>query len=207
MIATHNPGKVREVREALYSLPIQLRDLDEFPHVSSVAEIGETYRENALLKAVGYAKQTGVCALADDSGLEVDSLGGMPGVLSARFAGEDASDRDRVQKLLTNVARAKDADRRARFVCCMVLAGWQSEREQLDNAEPQLLKVAEATCDGEISFEERGTNGFGFDPVFVPRGYRETFGELPAAVKARISHRARALAVVHSFLDRNLAQT
>ena len=117
LIATHNPGKIREVQEALHSFPVKLRYLDEFAHVSSVDEVGRTYEENAALKALGYARQTGVCALADDSGLEVDSLGGKPGVFSARFGGEHASDPDRIQKLLTALSQHRSSDRGARFVC------------------------------------------------------------------------------------------
>ncbi|MEP6818863.1 MAG: non-canonical purine NTP pyrophosphatase [bacterium] len=207
LIATHNPGKIREVQEALHSLPLKLRKLDEFSHVTSIDEVGGTYKENAVLKAVGYAKQTGVCALADDSGLEVDSLGGKPGVRSARFGGEHASDRDRIQKLLTALARYGSSDRGARFVCCMVLAGWETKQEKFDNVEPRVLTVTGAKCEGIIAPQERGTNGFGFDPVFVPRGYLETFGELPTEIKARISHRAQALTAIRAFLDHQLAQT
>ena len=207
LIATHNLGKIREVQEALHSLPLKLRCLDEFSHVTSVNEAGGTYKENAVLKAVGYAKQTGICALADDSGLEVDSLGGKPGVLSARFGGEHASDRDRIQKLLTALAQYGSDDRGARFVCCMVLAGWLTKQEQFENAEPRVLTVTEAKCQGIITPEEKGANGFGFDPVFVPRGYLATFGELPTEVKARISHRAQALLAMRDFLERQVSQT
>src|SRR6185295_19187450 len=116
LIATHNLGKVREVRQALQSLPVTLVSLSDFSHVSLVKEVGRTYEENAVLKALSYAEQTGLCALADDSGLEVDALGGEPGVLSARFAGEDASDSERIQKLLTTLIQHGN-DRSARFVC------------------------------------------------------------------------------------------
>jgi len=207
LIATHNRGKVREVQEALDSLPVKLRYLTSFPQISAVDEVGHTYQDNALLKAVAYTKQTGVCALADDSGLEVESLGGKPGVLSARFGGENASDLDRIQKLLRALADSGKSNRRARFVCCMVLAGWQTKSERLNKVEPHVLTIIEANCDGEIAREARGANGFGFDPVFIPRGYLATFAELPAEVKARISHRAQALERIRSFLYRQLAQT
>src|SRR6185295_14064913 len=193
LIATHNLGKVREVRQALQSLPVTLVSLSDFAHVSLVKEVGRTYEENAVLKALSYAKQTGLCALADDSGLEVDALGGEPGVLSARFAGEDASDSERIQKLLTALNQRGNEDRSARFVCCMALAGWQPTDDLTVGDEPGLLTVTEAKCEGAIAFQARGTNGFGFDPVFVPRGYDATFGELPNEVKARISPRAHAL--------------
>ena len=201
LIATHNPGKIREVQEALQSSPVKLRYLHEFANVLAVDEVGRTYEENAVLKAMGYAKQTGVCALADDSGLEVDSLGGKPGVLSARFGGEHASDRDRMRKLLTALAYYGSSERDARFVCCMVLAGWLTKQERFNNPEPRVLTVTEARSEGIIAPEEKGANGFGFDPVFIPQGYVETFGELPTEIKARISHRAQALAAIRDFLD------
>ena len=197
LIATNNKGKLREVHEALHSLPVKLRYLNEFSHVSLVDEVGRTYEENAVLKSLGYAKQTGVCALADDSGLEVDALGGGPGVYSARFGGENLSDRDRTQKLLSQLSKQALLRRGARFVCCMALAGWQRRPGE---GEPRLLTLSEAKCEGSIVTEARGTNGFGFDPVFVPEGYLATFAELPNEVKARISHRAQALAGIRAFL-------
>ena len=206
LIATHNPGKIREVQEALHSLPVKLRYLSEFPNVSSVNEVGQTYEENAVLKALGYARQTGLYALADDSGLEVDSLGGKPGLFSARFGGEHVSDRDRIQQLLAALARRGSSERAARFVCCMALAGWQPTQEP-GGRELRLLTVAEAKCAGLIALQVKGENGFGFDPVFVPAGYLATFAELPTEVKARISHRAQALAEIRAFLDHQLAQT
>jgi non-canonical purine NTP pyrophosphatase (RdgB/HAM1 family) len=207
VIATHNPGKVREVREALESLPVKLRYLEEFAHISPVDEVGQTYEENSVLKALGYAKQTRVCALADDSGLEVDALGGAPGVFSARFAGEHASDHDRIQKLLAALSKHQGGERNARFVCSMALAGWQTSQEQSDGTEPQLLTVTERSCEGAIGPAGRGTNGFGFDPLFVPSGYFATFAELPTSVKSKISHRAQALAAIRAFLEGWLAQT
>jgi XTP/dITP diphosphohydrolase len=206
VIATQNPGKIREVHEALHSLPVKLRNLKEFG-VFSVDEVGGTYEENAVLKAVSYAKQTGLCALADDSGLEVSALDGKPGVHSARYAGAHASDSDRIQKLLSALTQHGERERAARFVCCMALAGWQSAGEELAADEPILFTVVEATCEGRIAPRPLGTNGFGFDPVFVPRGYLGTFGELPAEVKAGISHRAQALAAIRAFLVRALGQT
>ena len=207
LIATRNPGKVREIREALRSSPVKLRHLDEFPNVSAIEEVGQTYEENALLKALGYSKQTGLCALADDSGLEVDALGGMPGVFSARFGGEHLSDRERTEKLLVELSQCVDSASAARFVCSMVLAGWGPGEKLADRTEPRLLSVTEGACKGFIINALRGVNGFGFDPVFMPIGYRETFAELPGEVKGKISHRAQALAAMRVFLDRWLAQT
>lgn len=207
LIATRNPGKIREIQQLLRSLPLKLRLLDEFAEVSSVEETGQTYEENASLKALGYAKQTGVCALADDSGLEVEALGGMPGVFSARFGGEHLSDRERTEKLLLALSHHSDSGRAARFVCSMALAGWRPEKQQTESSEPRLLNVTEGICDGFIATRLHGGNGFGFDPAFTPIGYRETFAELPSEVKGKISHRAKALAAMQVFLDRWLSPT
>ena len=208
LIATHNKGKVREVHDALQCLPVKFHYLSEFPYVSLVKEIGRTYEENAILKALSYARQTGMCALADDSGLEVDALGGGPGVHSARFGGESLSDRDRIQKLLAKLSAAphtgRKTGRNARFVCCIALAGWQLAPEA---KEPRLLTLTEAKCEGSIALRAQGTNGFGFDPVFLPKGHFATFAELPNEVKARISHRAQALAAIRTFLTDQIPQT
>jgi XTP/dITP diphosphohydrolase len=204
LIATHNKGKIREVHDALHSLPVKLRYLDEFSHVSQVNEVGRTYEENAVLKALSYAMQTGVCALADDSGLEVDALAGGPGVHSARFGGENLSDHDRIQKLLQALSEQPGARRGARFVCCMALAGWQLTT---GTGEAQLLTLVEAKCEGSIAHRARGENGFGFDPLFVPEGHIGTFAELPKEVKAKISHRAQALAAIRTFLSCWVPQT
>lgn len=206
LVATSNPGKIREIRESLGQLEIKLRYLHEFPDLSAVDEVGGTYEENAVLKAMSHSRQTRICALADDSGLEVDALGGMPGVVSARFGGERASDHDRIRKLLAAISEYPDLERTARFVCCMALAGWHLD-EKPESSEPRLLNISEAKCEGLIATAPRGAQGFGFDPVFVPEGYTETFSELPAAVKGTISHRALALAAMRAFLHRWLAQT
>ena len=207
LIATHNPGKIREVHQALDSLHLKIRQLNEFSNASLVDEVGKTYEENAVLKALSYAKQTGVSALADDSGLEVDALGGKPGLYSARFGGENISDHTRIEKLLAALAEHKGTRFSARFVCCMALAGWHFEEERRLGEEPQLLVVTEATCEGVIAPKPRGMNGFGFDAVFVPEGYLKTLAELSADVKAAISHRARALAAIRAFLNTSLHQT
>lgn len=200
VVATRNAGKIREIQAALALLPIKLLSLDAFPNISSIDETGQTYRENAVLKALGYASQTGACALADDSGLEVDALNGEPGVFSARFAGPDASDAERKEKLLAALAGYDAKDRNARFVCSMALAGWSAGTRLSENDEPRLIKVTEGRCEGTIAAGPTGGHGFGFDPLFVPNGYDTTFGELPDEVKSRISHRALALAQMREFL-------
>lgn len=206
LIATSNRGKIREIQEALKSSPVNLRYLDDFPDVSPVEETGETYKENAILKALNYSKQTGVCALADDSGLEVDALGGMPGVHSARFGGPGALDGDRINQLLAALSQYPNRKRTARFVCCVALAEWK--RAELDSsAGARVLSVAEGRCEGLITHEPRGANGFGFDPVFRPEGYDGTFAEMSSDVKRMISHRAQALALIREFLGHGLLQT
>ena len=207
LIATRNAGKIIELQDALRELPITLRLLSEFPAVSPVEEVGETYQENAILKAIGYSSQTGICALADDSGLEVDALGGIPGVLSARFGGENASDGDRTEKLLNALTPYQDKQRAARFVCCMAFANGQMIDSEGRATEPQVLNVSEGTCEGLIALQQRGTRGFGYDPIFIPHGYAETFGELPEEVKSVMSHRAKALTAMRAFLSQFLTLT
>jgi len=203
LIATHNSGKIRELQQTLQEFPITLRHLSEFPSIPTVAETGNTYEDNATLKALAYAEQTGICAIGDDSGLEVDALDGSPGVLSARFGGENASDEDRTQKLLRELLAQPDRERTARFVCCIVFAGWSSSG--LKGAEaPRVLNVSLGICEGTIATEPRGKQGFGYDPVFIPAGFSETFGELSANVKARLSHRGKALSDTRTFLDQFL---
>jgi XTP/dITP diphosphohydrolase len=204
LVATRNRGKILEIQEALALLPVKLRYLSEFDDVSTVEEVGQTYEDNAVLKALGYSRQTGVCALADDSGLEVDSLGGKPGVLSARFGGDGTSDYQRIEKLLTALS-AGNQKRSARFVCCMALAGWRSNDHHARGDEPQIFKVTRAKCEGVMATSVRGENGFGYDPIFVPAGYDLTFGELPSQIKSTISHRALALAAMREFLRHWLA--
>lgn len=207
LIATSNPGKVRELQEVLRELPVSLRHLAEFPSITAVEETGSTYEDNAILKALAYSEQTGMCALTDDSGLEVDALGGKPGVLSARFGGEGASDRDRTRRLLKELLPYKNDERKARFVCCVAFAGWPQSDCEARRTTPQVLRVEEGRCEGVITPEARGAMGFGYDPIFIPDSYNETFGELPAHVKRILSHRGKALSKMRLFLDQFLKQT
>ena len=194
LIATRNQGKVRELSAMLGRMPLRLRSLSEFPETPEPEETGTTFTENAALKARFYAAHTGLWALADDSGLEVDALGGAPGVHSARYAGRDASDAERTSLLLHNLERTKDRQRRARFVCVIAI------HDPFDGA----LHTFSGTCEGSIAARPRGTHGFGYDPVFVPSGYEQTFGELSAEVKQHLSHRARALQSAIAFLEEHL---
>lgn len=191
LIATKNRGKVRELKELLNHLPVRLRDLNEFPNVSEIEETGKTFAENAELKARGYAAQTGLRTIADDSGLEVEALGGKPGVYSARYAGESATDAEKIEKLLSELKNFSASERNARFVCAITIAD--------ENGETRFS--AEGVCDGKIAFKPRGDNGFGYDPVFVPQGFEQTFGELARDIKQEISHRARAMKKIIQYLS------
>lgn len=188
VLASANPKKVAELREilgdrfALVPRPVEVPD---------VVEDADTFVGNARLKAAALVAATGLAALADDSGLEVDALGGAPGVISARYAGEDASDADNVDRLLTEMAAHPDpGDRRARFRCVIVL-------QRPDGTEV----VADGTVEGHIAVQPRGGGGFGYDPVFVPdQGDGSTFGEMDPAAKHAISHRGKALASLEAQL-------
>lgn len=190
LVGTRNAGKLEELRRLLADLPLKLYGLTDFPDVETVAETGGSFVENASLKATEYARQTGLLSLADDSGLEVDALGGAPGIWSARYAGEGASDGDRTAKLLDELSIIPAAKRSARFVSAVAIA----------NREGQILNVSVGTCDGQIDFAPHGSKGFGYDPVFIPSGFDKTFGELESAIKNQISHRARALFGAREFL-------
>ena len=190
LLATRNLGKVKEIESILQDVGWTFSSLDEFASLESPEENGATYAENAILKARFYATATGRCALADDSGLEVDALGGAPGVFSARYAGEGASDADRRALLLSELTKLGDTDRRARFVSAVAISA----------ADGTVVNVSEGVCDGRITFAPRGQGGFGYDPLFVPDGYDQTFAELPEEVKNIISHRARALMQTAQFL-------
>jgi XTP/dITP diphosphohydrolase len=190
LIATRNGGKVLEFSRLLCDLPVSIRSLSEFPGVGEAEESGETFEENATIKARVYAGLTGLFTLADDSGLQVDALGGAPGVHSARYAGPRATDAERNTLLLSELQATRGAERRARFVCVLALF------RPSDGS----LKLFRGTCEGRIGHEPRGGGGFGYDPIFIPDGYSQSFGELPSAVKDRISHRAVALGALRSFL-------
>lgn len=190
IVGTKNQGKIKELRELLADLPVEVFGLDEFAHLSEPEETGATFAENAALKALFYARETGFLALSDDSGLEVEALGGAPGVYSARYAGENATDAERTLKLLGEVAATNDTACRARFVCAVAVA----------DPDGAVRFEAQGVCEGRLAQSVRGTNGFGYDPIFVPDGYEQTFGELSSVIKGKISHRARAIKKIIGFL-------
>ncbi len=182
LIGTTNPDKLKEVREILRDLPVKLISPDKIPALPDVIEDGQTFGENATKKAVEWAKATGYWTMADDSGLEVEALGGKPGVRSARYAGEDASYEDNNLKLLKALEGVPGGRRTARFRCAVALARPEG-----------FLLVVEGECDGLITEEPRGCHGFGYDPVFYVPEYAKTFAELGPEIKNRISHRTHAL--------------
>lgn len=190
LIATHNAGKLREIKELLKDLPFTVVDLNYFPSIETVEESADTFAENASLKAAGYAKQAHALTLADDSGLMVDALNGAPGVYSARYAGEGVSDITRTEKLLSALADVPESQRTARFVSAIAIA----------DGDGTIINVSIGECRGRIARKPRGPGGFGYDPVFIPDGLDQTFGQLEASMKNKISHRACALAKIGAFL-------
>jgi XTP/dITP diphosphohydrolase len=196
LVATTNPGKVRELR-AMLGGDVQWKSLADFPGVGEVKEDGATFAENARKKAMGYAQATGLWTLADDSGLVVDALGGAPGVNSARFSGERAKGTDRktvdrrnMDKVLSLLQEVPEEKRTARFVCCLCLAS--SER---------ILLETQGTLEGLIIDEPTGTGGFGYDPIFYVPQLRKTVAQLGEEEKNAISHRGNALRKLRPLLD------
>jgi len=183
VVATRNRHKTREIQHIL-GPEFRVRDLLAHPEVSEIRESGTSFEENAKLKALAASRQLSALVIADDSGLEVDALGGAPGIYSARYAGANATDTDKIDKLLRELARvrAKTDGRRARFRCVVALA-----------RNGNLLGTFEGIVEGRIADEVRGHSGFGYDPIFIPDGCEQTFGELPKEVKNTISHRAQAI--------------
>lgn len=190
LLATSNPGKILELTQLFAGLPVILRNLGDFAGFRDVEEIGSTFEENAILKARGYALQTGMLAVADDSGLEIAALGNRPGILSARYAGEDTGFDKKIAKLLLELDRVGGDDRSARFICAMALADKKGE----------IQFTSEGVCEGVIELNPRGSNGFGYDPIFVPTGFDRTFGELSSEIKREIGHRGRAAAIIIRYL-------
>jgi XTP/dITP diphosphohydrolase len=184
ILATRNPGKLAELRRILGAaeVGVTVDDLDDVPDMPEVAETGRTFRENALIKARAVAAFTGLPAVADDSGLCVDALNGMPGVLSARWSGRHGDDVANLQLLLGQLAGLPADRRQAHFTCVAALV--------LPTGAEHL---AEGSVHGRLADAPRGSNGFGYDPIFVPDGHRQTTAELSPAEKDKISHRGRAL--------------
>ncbi|MCC6545453.1 MAG: XTP/dITP diphosphatase [Nitrospirae bacterium] len=193
VIATRNSGKIAEIQSIINNSDIknvvEVETLLSYPDIPEIIEDGNNFSENAAKKALTVAKFTGQVSIADDSGLEVDALGGAPGVYSARFAGEKAADSDNIKKLMSLLKDVPPGKRGARFVCVIAIATPAGE-----------VSIAEGECPGIIAEKARGTSGFGYDPVFVVPQYEKTFAELGSDIKNRISHRAAALGNVYNIL-------
>jgi len=198
VLATRNKDKVRELKGMLQrsNLELNILSLMDLPDSVEAAEDGRSFSENAAKKALSAARATGKLALGDDSGLEVDALAGRPGILSARFAGEGATDKENNEKLLAFLRNIPEKHRGARFVCFIAIA----------NPE-RLIDVVEGSCTGTIVPKELGSGGFGYDPLFQPLEYNKTFAELSPRIKNRISHRARAMEKALMALEKYLYQT
>jgi len=190
LVATRNAHKTEEI-QGILGPQFNVTDLAAHPEIPHIAESGTTFQENAILKAVAVSKRMPGFVIADDSGLEVEALGGAPGIHSARYAGMNATDQEKTDKLLeelTRVGATKNA-RRARFRCVLALA-----------CKGNVLGAFEGIVKGQIADRPRGSHGFGYDPIFIPDGFQQTFGELAPAEKNQLSHRARALERLRTFL-------
>lgn len=191
VLATNNRHKVEEIKDVLSDLPAQILTLEDFPNFPPVEETGKTLGENAILKAKATCRFTNLPSMADDSGLEVDALGGAPGVMSARFAGEHCSFRDNNLKLLSLMQQVPAEKRGARFVCAVALA------KNSDH-----IAALEGQISGSITFQEKGENGFGYDPVFWIPHLNKTFAQLSLREKNKISHRAEAFRKAKELIER-----
>ncbi|MBZ0203523.1 MAG: XTP/dITP diphosphatase [Ignavibacteria bacterium] len=192
IIASKNTGKLKEIKTLLDGLDIEVLSLLDYENIPDIPETGNTFEENAFIKAKAVFDITGIPTIADDSGLIVDHIGGAPGVYSARFAGEDANDRKNCDKLLDMMRSARPEERTARFKCVILLYNG------LDKW------LFDGICEGTIINELRGTGGFGYDPLFQPIGYNKTFAELGPEVKNGISHRGKAMVKLKEFLAEEL---
>ena len=183
IVATRNAHKTREIQRILGPI-FTVNDLSAHPEIPDTRETGKSYEENAILKAVGASGHFPGLVVADDSGLEVDALCGAPGIFSARYAGENATDKQNIDRLLDELARtgAGETKSSARFRCVIALA-----------RQGELIETFEGTVEGTIVERGRGLHGFGYDPIFAPHGFEATFAELPPEVKDTISHRAKAI--------------
>ena len=197
LLATSNQGKLRELREMTRSLDVEILSWQDLPYHPEIPETGQTFADNAAHKAREAARFSGLPALADDSGLEVDALDGRPGVHSARYAGPGASDEERILKLLTELEGIPEQERKARFRC---VAAFADPKGPLGDR----VHLTEGSCEGKILTHPEGTGGFGYDPVFFHPPSGKTFAELAPEEKNRISHRARALEAMVRFLERYL---
>lgn len=194
IVASRNKGKVKEIIELLEGLPFKVSSLLEYPHLPEVVEDGNTYKANALKKAVTIAKLTGKMTMSDDSGIEVKALKWAPGIYSARFAGKGASEKQKNNKIYRMIKGVPMSKRQCRYRCVIALVDGKGTE----------IGVVQGTCSGLVAMKDRGKNGFGFDPLFIVPRYNKTFGELDPSIKAKISHRARALKKFRRLLEKAL---
>jgi XTP/dITP diphosphohydrolase len=190
LLATTNPGKLREIRDLLAGLPIALATLVDYPDVEPPEETGQTFAENARLKAIYYAQRTGLTAVAEDSGLEIDALGGAPGVQSARYGGADSSYDEKFRLLFAALQQAADPSRTARFACALALA-----------AGDRILFESRGIIEGHIASAPRGTRGFGYDPIFFYPPFGGTLAEAGETEKSAVSHRGQAFRALRGWLE------
>ena len=185
LVATTNQGKFAEVKDFLRQLPLEVLSLSDFATSPKIIEDGATFEENALKKARALAEYSGYLTLADDSGLEVDALNGAPGIYSARYCGEEGNDKKNNEKLMHELREISEEKRTGRFVCALALCAPKSHGMK--------EWTVRDSCEGRISFELKGENGFGYDPLFFYPSLGKTFGEIDRAIKATVSHRGKAL--------------
>ncbi len=189
VLATRNKKKVEEIKRVIRDMPITILTIDDFPGCPEVEEEGDTFQENAVKKAIAVAHYTGKPSLADDSGLEVYMLNNAPGILSSRYSGENADDSKNIEKLLHEMRSIIDEKRNARFVCCLALAFPDGR-----------LEIFTGQVEGKIGREQKGSYGFGYDPIFYPKGHDRTFAEMTADEKDSLSHRGKALREFQKYL-------
>ena len=190
VLATRNEGKIKEIKRIVGQLPISILTIDDFPGCPEVVEEGVTFQENAIKKAMAVAQYTGKPSLADDSGLEVYALNNAPGIFSSRYAGEGADDGKNREKLLYEMRSLSDEERKARFVCCLALAFPDGG-----------IEIFRGHVEGGIGREPKGSHGFGYDPLFYPKGHDRTFAEMEAREKDSLSHRGKALREFQKYLN------
>ena len=179
VLATRNPGKIREIVDKLNNYPVIVECLNDYPEIAEIKEDGKTFSDNAIIKAKTVSELVDLPSLADDSGLEIEYLGGKPGILSSRWG---TSDQERINKVIKALKNSSTEQRNARFVCVMSL--FTKEKKYY---------ITKGICSGKISLSPWGSFGFGYDPIFIPEGYNQTFAQMGNEIKKRISHRAIAL--------------
>jgi len=190
IVATANQKKLKEIRELIQGLDFEVRSLADYDDLPEIIEDGKTFRANALKKALTISRHTGALVMGEDSGIEVRALGNRPGVFSARYSDPGATDKKNNAKMLSELKSVPDDRRQARYRCVAALTRGD-----------EIIATVSGTCHGMIARQERGTNGFGYDPLFLIPAYGQTFGQLDPAIKAGMSHRARAMKKLRRVLE------